>query len=266
MWRHPLWAALFLAGGYAITAVVWLVGSGMLLWSSVVVSGQDTVLIVANGALFVTVTTAVLFVILYRYLRQLRDSEAEFVKAQSELRQKDLAVRQSYVDVLDAVTGGKLILVTEDELRATIGEELMAPRPLADAQSLSGARREIAECLHGLALEDHDSAMLAASEALTNAVKHGGHGEYGIYRTEDCLQIAVRDFGPGIDFRELPKATLIQGFSTTSTMGLGFTIMLEVCDRVLLTTDTTGTVVVLEIEILAVERAGQRSLAAILGG
>ena len=52
--------------------------------------------------------------------------------------------------------------------------------------------------------------------------------------------------GPGIDFRTLPKATLVAGFSTAATLGMGFTIMLQLCDRVLISTHPGRTVVVLE--------------------
>ena len=51
---------------------------------------------------------------------------------------------------------------------------------------------------------------------------------------------------PGIDFRTLPRATLQRGFSTASSLGMGFTIMLQVCERVLLSTHPGRTTVVLE--------------------
>lgn len=260
----PTWAALLLTAGYTSTAVGWLLLSGLLLWSDIVRSTRETVIVVINGTLFVAFTSAVLYAVVYGYLRRLQESEARFIEAQVELRQKDLAVRQGYVDVLDAVTGGKLILVTDDELEDALGEVVLSPQRLNDAKVLSSARRTVSEYLSNFDLADPDSVLLAVSEALTNAVKHGGEGEYTIYESGRCIQVVVRDFGSGIDFRELPKATLIQGFSTTSTMGLGFTIMLEVADRVLLSTGATGTVVVLEVEALETSRQPERSLAEIL--
>ena len=56
----------------------------------------------------------------------------------------------------------------------------------------------------------------------------------------------IRDDGPGIDFRTLPHATLQRGFSTESSLGMGFTIMLQVCERVLLSSRPGRTSVVLE--------------------
>jgi anti-sigma regulatory factor (Ser/Thr protein kinase) len=58
--------------------------------------------------------------------------------------------------------------------------------------------------------------------------------------------VAIADDGPGIDFRTLPKATLVPGFSTAASLGMGFTIMLQLCERVLLSTRPGRTVVVLE--------------------
>lgn len=252
-WRRqdasPVRIALLLSAGYAATAVTWLVVTGALFWPDVVTASGSRLLVIVNGALFVAFTTTVLFVVVERYLRRLSESERRFVEAQRELRDKDLAIRQGYVDVLDAVTGGRLILVTEDEVQRVLGEVLLPPTPLDDARAVASARTRIVATLEALGVREKDSIVLAASEALTNAVKHGGRGEFSLHLSGRCLQIVVRDFGTGIDFRQLPKATLIQGFSTTNTMGLGFTIMLEVADRVLLTTDSDGTVVVLEIEL-----------------
>ena len=83
-------------------------------------------------------------------------------------------------------------------------------------------------------------------EALDNALKHAGGGAYQVFARDDCLQVAISDDGPGIDFRTLPRATLVPGFSTAASLGMGFTIMLQLCERVLLTTRPGHTVVVLE--------------------
>ncbi len=83
-------------------------------------------------------------------------------------------------------------------------------------------------------------------EALVNALRHAGGGTYQLFAREATLQVMVRDEGPGIDFRTLPRATLQRGFSTESSLGMGFTIMLQVCERVLLSTRPGRTSVVLE--------------------
>jgi len=78
------------------------------------------------------------------------------------------------------------------------------------------------------------------------ALKHAGRGTYQTFATDDCIQVTVTDDGPGIDFRTLPKATLVSGFSTAASLGVGFTIMLQLCSRVLLYTRPGRTEVGLE--------------------
>jgi anti-sigma regulatory factor (Ser/Thr protein kinase) len=67
-----------------------------------------------------------------------------------------------------------------------------------------------------------------------------------VFARDDTLQVLIRDEGPGIDFRTLPRATLQRGFSTASSLGMGFTIMLQVCERVLLSTRPGRTSLLLE--------------------
>ena len=166
--------------------------------------------------------------------------------AQRALEEKDHAIRQAYVDVVGAVTGGKLVLMTEEELEAILGKPLVVKARI-DAESLCDSRHEVE---HVLAMEhiviDPAEGVVAYGEAATNAIKHGGGGHYYIYRKEHAVQVSVEDEGPGIDFRTLPRATLLPGFSTQASLGMGFTIMLDLADRVLLTTRPGRTEVVLE--------------------
>ncbi len=88
-----------------------------------------------------------------------------------------------------------------------------------------------------------------------NALRHAGGGTYQLFARDDRLQVLIRDEGPGIDFRTLPRATLQRGFSTASSLGMGFTIMLQVCERVLLSTRPGRTSVVLEFAAGAAARS-----------
>lgn len=54
------------------------------------------------------------------------------------------------------------------------------------------------------------------------------------------------DKGPGMESLILPRATLRRGFSTKPSLGLGYSVILDVADHILLKTDTHGTVVILE--------------------
>jgi anti-sigma regulatory factor (Ser/Thr protein kinase) len=168
--------------------------------------------------------------------------------AERALRRQEEGIRRAYVDVLGAVTGGKLILLTEEELAGELGVPLMEPEQVAAPRDLSEARgviaRTAAERFPDWA--PRTDVRTPVGEALVNALRHAGGGSYQLFARDDRLQVLVRDDGPGIDFHTLPRATLQRGFSTASSLGMGFTIMLQCCERVLLSTRPGRTSVVLE--------------------
>ncbi len=161
---------------------------------------------------------------------------------------KELEIRQAYIDILSAVTGGKLAIMTPGELDTALGERAAAPITITNTSELGRGRaylrREMLPLLSPS--ERANDALVAVSEAMTNAVKHGGGGELSLFRQNDIVQAAVIDTGPGIDFPLLPKATLMSGFSTKRSLGMGFDLMLELCDRLLLVSDREGTAIVME--------------------
>lgn len=166
----------------------------------------------------------------------------------SALKEKDRAIRQAYVDVISAVTGGRLVFVTREELDLMLGKPISGTHAVTSNRELAEARQIlrciIRESFPGL---DPDGFMVAFGEALTNAVKYAGSGNFQVFKLKKTLQIVISDSGPGIDFKTLPKATLMNGFSTRKSMGVGFTIMLDIAERVLLSTQPGNTTVVLEI-------------------
>ncbi len=187
----------------------------------------------------------------------------ELREAEQALRRQEEGIRRAYVDVLDAVTGGKLILLTEEQLAGELGTSLgdavafSAPGQLADARRtvVGAAERSYPGLIR------HTDLLSTVGEALDNALKHARGGAYQVFAKGNSLQVKISDEGPGIDFRTLPRATLVPGFSTTASLGMGFTIMLQLCERVLLTTRPGYTAVVLEIAAhrepaMSGERAG----------
>ena len=168
--------------------------------------------------------------------------------AERALRRQEENIRRAYVDVLDAVTGGKLILLTDEELAGQLGAPLTEPQRVDAPRELSQARGVVAHIAAGR-FPDWDQRVdvrTPVCEALVNALRHAGGGTYQVFARDETLQVLIRDEGPGIDFRTLPRATLQRGFSTASSLGMGFTIMLQVCERVLLSTRPGRTSVVLE--------------------
>ena len=173
----------------------------------------------------------------------------ELRAAEQALRRQEEGIRRAYVDVLDAVTGGKLILLTEEELAAELGQPLGSAVPFGSPAELADARRSVVAAAERAfpGHVRHTDLLSTAGEALDNALKHAQGGTYQVFARDHHLQVAIVDEGPGIDFRTLPRATLVSGFSTTASLGMGFTIMLQLCERVLLTTRPGHTSVVLEL-------------------
>lgn len=243
------WRANLMAAGVAVLVLLGLWQaevSGLLpaaqprpvLFLSLTLSGYVVVL-------------AVLSAIAMRGTERLRATlglEREQREAQEHLREKDVAIRRAYSGVIEAVTGGRLLLVTPEEAASALGTPIAEERTVA-AGGLGEAIAWLRDVLGRESVRMEDSSLLIdpAGEALANAVKHAGGGTYGLYKTSNRIQFRVTDHGPGIDFENLPKATLVAGFSTVGTLGHGFDIMLKRCDRVLLSTQPGETTVILEL-------------------
>lgn len=173
--------------------------------------------------------------------------------AQKAIRSQEEWIRDAYVDVLAAVTGGKLLLLTERELDAELGTPLLPIKPIESTGALAEARGEVRAAVGQVypGLADSMELLNPFGEALNNVLKHAGSGQYGAFVNGERVQLYVGDHGPGIDFRTLPRAALVAGFSTTATLGLGFSIMLQLCDRVMISTKPGRTIVVLEVSAAA---------------
>lgn len=172
---------------------------------------------------------------------------AELQRSLRALEEKDRAIRQAYSDVIDAVTGGRLILLGKDELdELTVTHEGDAVE-LRDPAELGEARGRVEQVVGSV--PELADLTLAFSEGATNMLKHAGGGTYRIAREDGCVKMLLADEGHGIDFRHLPKATLVPGYSSKQTLGMGFTLMMELMDRVLLATDASGTTLILEKDL-----------------
>ena len=171
-----------------------------------------------------------------------------------ELQEAQDSVKRAYTDVIAAVTGDRLLLLTEREVEQRLGRTAQTRMRIASPIQLAEARARTRATLETEfpAFGEPDALLLACAEALTNALKHAGGGELEVRRVGNRVQCVVRDQGPGIDFASLPKATLVHGYSTmASSLGAGFTIMLEVCDSVLMSTGPHGTTIVLQMDASA---------------
>jgi DNA-binding response OmpR family regulator/anti-sigma regulatory factor (Ser/Thr protein kinase) len=153
-------------------------------------------------------------------------------------------------DVIFAVSGGKLVLAEEAELeQMSAGGRKVSEMAIKDSADVGLARALTEEALLQMGM-DRDRVfdmVLCVSEATTNALKHAHGGTLEIHKFEGRAQVWVSDRGGGIDFSLLPRSTLMKGWSSKTSLGYGYTILLELLDRVLLSTSRYGTTVVMEM-------------------
>ncbi len=162
-------------------------------------------------------------------------------------RQLESQKRYFYRETILSVTDGKLRICDPPELRPYISRAMLrfhvrSAEQVAEARHL--ARGFLSE--QGLEPERIDSFIIGVGEAITNAIKHARGGRlYAGVADDGSLWVGMADRGGGISSLILPRATLLRGFSTKPSLGLGYTIMLEVADSVMLKTGETGTTVIL---------------------
>lgn len=239
----PTRAAAVLAMTYAVASWAWIAVSDLILISIPLPERWQHAIEVGKGLFFVSATAVWLFALANMYLKRL-DRTAE------ELRSQNQRVRQVYEELLDTITGGKLLLVTSAELEGALGAEVVAETQIGSPSELKDARAAILQACGKRCTKQGEQALLSTTgEALNNALKHAGAGSYAVHETNDgLLQVLIRDHGPGIDFRNLPRSALLPGFSTAGTLGMGFTIMLSMAKRLMLATEPGFTALLIEID------------------
>ena len=161
-------------------------------------------------------------------------------------RQIERQKRQFYRDTIMSVTEGKLDIADTSDIKPYLSHSELKI-DMRNAYDVAGARHEIEQFCRdkGLTGERLESFMIGVGEAMANAVKHGTRGRVFAGTTDKAIWIGIADLGKGIESLILPRATLLRGFSTKPSMGLGYTLMLDVADRIILKTGEHGTTVIL---------------------
>lgn len=154
--------------------------------------------------------------------------------------------RHFYRETILSVTEGKLDVCDAAAAQAYTSTARRTIH-VKDAVEVSNARNEAnkfyQEC--GMIGDRLEEFIIGVGEAITNAVKHSDGGTVYLGCNDDDVWVAVMDQGAGIDSLILPRATLRRGFSTKPSLGLGYSIMLDVADHILLNTSPHGTTVIL---------------------
>lgn len=154
--------------------------------------------------------------------------------------------RVFYRDTILSVTNGKLNICEYAEVEPYVVKAVSGVE-VNGYSEVATARRQVEAFFleHGLTGDRENSFMVGVGEAITNAVKHGVQGRVYMGADDECVWVAASDKGKGIESLILPRAVLLRGFSTKPSLGMGYSIMLDVSDRILLNTGDQGTTVVL---------------------
>ena len=236
-------ALLGIRGGY-ITAVAALILDFTLLGAS-----PESANVLNNAdALVKILTLAVSMFIVASVTGCLQLASRDLQVLNASLMESEARREAFSREVLLAVTGGRLSLCDDAELQALVANEpALATIDLREARDVCVLRhllRHIAEG-RGFPANRLDELEIAVTEAAANAVKHGGGGTAEIWISPAEASLLIVDHGKGISPADLARATLERGFSTSVSLGMGFTIMLESTDMLALNSSPCGTAVLL---------------------
>lgn len=159
--------------------------------------------------------------------------------------------RKFYRDALQAVTRGKLIVCEHpevDQVWRGAGQDT-GSQVIETTADVPRARDLVEAVLKqaGFPEERCYDLALCTCEAAANVIKHADQGRVSIRMQDDLALVRIEDQGPGIDFAQLPDAVLTAGYSTAPSLGMGYSMLLELADRVHLATGEGGTTVMLEV-------------------
>ncbi len=184
-------------------------------------------------------------------------------RKQAEERERRLEREQVefYRRTISAATSGRLIITDPQEILQAAGPKV-AEWDILGPQDIKTVRKGVEETAGAAGIEDPrlGELVVAVGEAATNAVKHAGGGRASFHRSDDVVTVVVSDRGAGIPALSLPDVALRPGYSTAGTLGMGYKVMIQFADRVLLATGPEGTVVALEMRIHPSKHRAEESL------
>ncbi len=238
-------SALQVALGYVVVATVWIFVSDLVLLTIPSDSSWRFRVSLLKGWSFVLVTGGLLYVLLRHHAGRILEAERTYRTAVERAEQQK---RLFFQNTITAVTEGKMLVRSPGALAAMPAPPQMEAEVNSAAQASQVRERirdvALAAGIHGERAAD---LVVAAGEALTNAIKHANGGKVSVHVGADCIWVRVADQGPGIADLMLPRVVLERGYSTKPSLGMGYTLMLALSDRLYLTTGPTGTTVVLEM-------------------
>jgi anti-sigma regulatory factor (Ser/Thr protein kinase) len=187
---------------------------------------------------------------LERSARALEERQTQLIAIHAELKASEARREEFCREIVLAVSHGKLQLCDAAEMELP-GVSKVLEAPVEQPTDVAHLRHAVADLSRAMGMAEDRTQDLAVclGEATTNAIVHGGGGRAVVYADDAALWLHIVDHGPGIDQDELPRATLVKGYSTITSLGMGFSIMLELADAVRLATCANGTQILIEMKI-----------------
>lgn len=156
---------------------------------------------------------------------------------------------QVYRDVIFAATQGQFLLISEPEVERYKSGAVFCEEYIRERSDIPICRNIAKESLEEMGFNKSKvmSWLLVLSEAITNIIKHAENGKMTLVESDDKSEIrfVIEDNGPGFPLKELPKNTLLAGYSTKKSLGQGFTLMMKMAKQVVLFTNSKGSTIIL---------------------
>ncbi len=187
-------------------------------------------------------------VVVLRDARERTRARAEVEEAHGRVLQAAQEKKRFYRQVLNSLTHGQFHLVDPEGIP---GEgRVVLDLPL-DEETYPRIRHELPALARQAGLSEEQSLDLVVvfGEAASNAIKHGREGRCQVLAAGDRVQVRISDKGPGIRAEELPATLFESGYSTKVSLGMGYTLMLQLADTIWLATGPDGTVLQVEMAV-----------------
>ncbi|MCM3443388.1 ATP-binding protein [Metabacillus halosaccharovorans] len=154
-----------------------------------------------------------------------------------------------YRDVIYAATQGQFLLITKEEINQYRNGTVLCEGTIKERTDIPVCRNLAKESLeqYGYDKSKLMSWLLVLSEGITNTIKHAEEGKMAVIddKEKNEIRFVIEDKGPGFPLDDLPKTTLLAGYSTKKSMGQGFTLMMKMTKQVLLHTTSKGSTIIL---------------------
>ncbi|MDQ7826297.1 MAG: ATP-binding protein [Candidatus Eremiobacteraeota bacterium] len=153
---------------------------------------------------------------------------------------------------LSVLSGRKLSLVMErGELDSTLKGTALTREYIGDLADMKKMKALLSHLSKDLRIgsEKWNSIIVATSEALSNVIKYAGKGSVALWKNNSTLSVRIDDEGPGVRLKDILRSVFIKCHSRQRIHKLGYPLMMELADELIIYTGTEGTSLVLHFSL-----------------